>query len=604
MNRAPLRWLGALLGLYLLIPIVAFAWRLGTSRERGFHQPGLWSALGTSVLSASISTLIVAVLGIPLALWLARSRGWLRGVVNVLVQLPLVLPPVMSGIVLIYVVGPYTWLGRLFNGDLTDSLAGLVLAQTFVASPFLIIAARSAFASVNPHIDELAATLGHGPLARFWRVDLRLASAGIGAGLLLTWLRAIGEFGATVLLAYHPYSLPVFTYVQFSGTGIPTTQAPTALALGLAIVVLLASELRLPSRWKGQVRLPVARPPVHPEQTLVSFDLDVRAGSFHLKIAHRASSPRIAILGPSGAGKSMTLRAIAGLLGPSAGEVHFGSASVGSVPVEHRNLGYIPQDHGLLPDRTAWQNVLFATRADPRLAAWWMQKLRIADLADQRPGELSGGQRQRVSIAQALSHEPRVVLLDEPFSALDAPIRGELRTLVRRLQREAGLSTVLVTHDAEEAATLADEVIVIDEGRVLQAGPTSEVFRRPASATVARLLGVPNINRAVSTGLDTIAIEGQTLATVHHDVPEGQSVLWSIRPEYVSLSELEEAGSAVTRPTLTATVVDVVDLGSTLLATIAISDVELQVRTASRDVQVATEYGVRMPASAISVWSE
>jgi molybdate transport system permease protein len=603
MNRAPLRWLGALLALYLLVPLAAFVWRLGTSHERGFSQPGLWSALGTSVLSASISTAIVALLGIPLALWLARSSGGLRSLVNVLVQLPLVLPPVMSGIVLIYVVGPYTWLGKLFDGNLTDSLAGLVIAQTFVASPFLIIAARSAFASVNPHVDDLAATLGHGPLARFWRVDVRLASGGIAAGLLLTWLRAIGEFGATVLLAYHPYSLPVFTYVQFSSTGIPTTQAPTALALGLAIIVLLASQLRRPARWQRQAHVPAPRTPVHPEPTMVSFDLDVKAGSFRLKIAHEARSPRIAILGPSGAGKSMTLRAIAGLLGPTAGEVRFGEESVREVRVEHRNLGYIPQDHGLLPDRTAWQNVLFATRADPELGAWWLQQLRIPDLVDKRPAELSGGQRQRVSIAQALAHAPRVVLLDEPFSALDAPIRSELRTLVRRLQREAGLSTVLVTHDAEEAATLADEVIVIDQGRVLQAGPTSEVFRQPASAAVARLLGVPNINHGISAGSAGILVNGLAIRTSPHDVPEGAPVLWSIRPEYVSL-EVEEAPSAVTKPPVVATVLDVVDLGSSLLITVAINDVELQVRTDSRDLQSGMRCAVTMPAPAISVWAE
>ena len=601
MNRAPLRWLGALLALYLLIPLAAFLGRLGTSHERGFGVPDLWSALGTSVLSASISTAIVAVLGIPLALWLARSRGWLRNLVNVLVQLPLVLPPVMSGIVLIYVVGPYTWLGRLFDGNLTDSLAGLVIAQTFVASPFLIIAARSAFAAVNPHVDELAATLGHGPIARFWRVDLRLASSGISAGLLLTWLRAIGEFGATVLLAYHPYSLPVFTYVQFSSTGIPTTQAPTALALGLAILVLLAAQVRRPARWKARAVVPAPRAPAHPDQTLVAFDLDVRAGAFHLRVAHQAQSPRIAILGPSGAGKSMTLRAIAGLLGPSAGSVHFGAQNVASVPVEHRNLGYIPQDHGLLPDRTAWQNVLFATRSDPQLAAWWMQKLRIAEHVNTRPADLSGGQRQRVSIAQALSHEPRVVLLDEPFSALDAPIRGELRTLVRQLQREAGLSTVLVTHDAEEAATLADEVIVIDRGHVLQAGPTSEVFRRPASAAVARLLGVPNINRAVSAGPGVIVVNGEQIVTANHDMAAGVAVLWSIRPEYLEV----EAPAGSRTGTLTGTVADRVDLGSSLLLTLAVADVELQARVAAADhLTEGAACVVRMPATAISVWAE
>ena len=595
MNRAPLRWLGALLALYLLVPLAAFLWRFGTSHERGFGQPGLWSALGTSVLSASISAAIVALLGVPLALWLARSSGWLSRSVGVLVQLPLVLPPVISGMVLIYVVGPYTWLGSLFGGDLTDSLAGLVLAQTFVASPFLVIAARSAFASVDPQIDELAATLGHGPLARFWRVDLRLASSGITAGLLLTWLRALGEFGATVLLAYHPYSLPVFTYVQFSSTGIPDTQAPTALALALAIIVLFSAQLR-PRRSRSAVVLPEPRVPVHPEPTLVSFDLDVRVGAFHLMVAHRAQSPRIALLGPSGAGKSMTLRAIAGLLGPAAGEVRFGNEAVHDTPVEHRNLGYIPQDHGLLPDRSVWQNVLFATRADSRLAAWWMRTLRIDHLVDKRPRELSGGQRQRVSIAQALSHEPRVVLLDEPFSALDAPIRTELRTLVRRLQRDAGLSTVLVTHDPEEAATLADEVVVIDAGRVLQAGPTGEVFRNPASAQVARLLGVPNINRGVSAGPSTIRVGGQVVETRPHGIAEGAAVIWSVRPEDVSVTAL----SAVV-----GMIADRVDLGSAVLLTVTVESIELQVRAAAEAVAAdATTCPVSMSATAISVWAE
>lgn len=598
MNRAPLRWLGALLVLYLLVPLAAFGWRLATSHERGFTQPGLWSALGTSVLSASISAAIVAVLGVPLALWLARSQGWLSRAVGVLVQLPLVLPPVISGMVLIYVVGPYTWLGGLFDGNLTDSLAGLIIAQTFVASPFLIIAARSAFASVDPHIEELAATLGHGPLARFWRVDLRLASSGITAGLLLTWLRALGEFGATVLLAYHPYSLPVFTYVQFSSTGIPDTQAPTALALAVAILVLFVSQVR-PRRARSTVQLPEPRVPAHPAPTLLTFDLDIRAGAFRLKVAHRAKSPRIAILGPSGAGKSMTLRAIAGLLGPSVGEVRFDERAVDSIPAEHRHLGYIPQDHGLLPDRTAWQNILFATRADPRLAAWWVRQLRIDHLIDRRPHELSGGQRQRVSIAQALSHEPRIVLLDEPFSALDAPIRAELRTLVRRLQREAGLSTVLVTHDPEEAATLADEVIVIDNGRVLQAGPTGEVFRRPASAEVARLLGVPNINRALSAGPSGIRLDGQTVATRAHDVPVGAPVVWSVRPEEITFA---------TDGPLHGTIADRVDLGPTMLSTVVVAGVELQVRVPTDGATPTSTVGsacvLSMPANAISVWAE
>ncbi|MGN6160094.1 MAG: ABC transporter ATP-binding protein, partial [Marmoricola sp.] len=316
-------------------------------------------------------------------------------------------------------------------------------------------------------------------------------------------------------------------------------------------------------------------------------------------VAHTAQSPRAAILGPAGAGKSLTLRALAGLLGPSVGLVRFGADDVSTRAVEHRALGYIPQDHGLLPDRTAWQNILFAKDVDPRLAAWWIEQLRIEGVVDARPAQLSGGQRQRASIAQALSHEPRVVLLDEPFSALDAPIRAELRTLLRRLQREAGLSTVLVTHDPEEAAILADEVIVIDQGLVLQAGPTAEVFRHPASPLVARLLGVANIQEGRSAGERGISVDGVIVPTEAHRIAEGAPVRWSVRPEDIRITAAGEAGS------LPGTVVDRVDLGSAALLTVAVAGLELQARTgADNPVSAGSGCQVALPAGAITVWAE
>ncbi|MGH3279020.1 MAG: ATP-binding cassette domain-containing protein, partial [Trebonia sp.] len=369
-SRSPLSYLGGLLALYLAVPVAAFLIRLAQPGDRGFGTPGLWSALWTSVAGATMSTCIVAVLGIPLAYWLARSPGPLTRVVGLIAQLPLALPPVMSGLVLIYLVGPYTFLGQLFNGGLTESVAGVVIAQTFVAGPFLIIAARTAFAGVDPALDDLAAALGHGPASRFFGVSLRIAAPGIRAGLLMTWLRAIGEYGATVMLAYHPYTLPVFVYVQFSSTGIPGTQAPTALAIGVAVTVLLASQVRLRRRRRPpRLPAPAAPPPVEP--VTVSFDLDAAVGAFRLRVAHQAASNRIAILGPSGAGKSITLRAIAGFLGAGAGSVRFNGEDVAPVRVEDRRVGYVPQGLALFPGRTAWQQALFAVGADPAVAAWW-----------------------------------------------------------------------------------------------------------------------------------------------------------------------------------------------------------------------------------------
>jgi molybdate transport system permease protein len=594
-TRSPLTWLGALLALYLLVPLVAFVVRFAGSNDRGFGTPGLWPALTTSAESATISTALVTVFGIPLASWLARSRGPVAALVGVLVQLPLALPPLMSGIALIYLVGPYSRLGRFFDGHLTDSLVGIVIAQTFVASPFLIIAARSALAAVDPALDDLAATLGHRPLARFWRVNLRIAAPGIRAGMLLTWLRALGEYGATVLLAYHPYSLPVLTYVDFTSTGIPSTQAPTALALGIAAVGILLAQLRRPNRMRTRATLPTPAPPPAATATPVAFDLDVAVGSFRLRLAHRAASHRIAILGPSGAGKSVTLRALAGLLGPNAGEVGFGSDTVTGVPVEARRVGYVPQHHGLFPGWTVWQQLQFATESDPRLAAWWLHTLQLDGLADRLPDELSGGQRQRVSLAQALSHAPRLLLLDEPFSALDAPVRDELRRELRRLQHETGLSTVLVTHDPEEAALLADEILVIDGGRLLQAGTRAEVYSRPASPQVARLLGIQNLDRATVTAAGVITAGSARIAADAGASPAGTDVLWSIRPEHVAVAADGD------HP---ATVLDVADVGTAVTLTVALDGGPVLRARALEPVTVQSGQTCRvtLPAAAITVW--
>jgi molybdate transport system permease protein len=131
--------------------------------------------------------------------------------VGIIVQIPLALPPIMSGVVLIYIVGPYTFLGELFNRRLTDSMAGIVIATTFCSAPFLIVSARAAFVSVDQGLLDVAATLGHSDLSRFIKVAVPLAGPGIRAGMLLSWLRAFGEYGAVVMLAYNPASLPIYT---------------------------------------------------------------------------------------------------------------------------------------------------------------------------------------------------------------------------------------------------------------------------------------------------------------------------------------------------------------------------------------------------------
>ncbi|HEY5262361.1 MAG TPA: ATP-binding cassette domain-containing protein [Solirubrobacteraceae bacterium] len=593
--RSPLPWLGGLLALYLLAPIVAFVVRLGGGVS---SAPGVGSALLTSLLTATISMVVIALLGIPLAYLLAHGRGLRTRLLSALVALPLALPPLMSGLLLLYVVGPYTTAGRIFGGRLTDTRIGIVLAQTFVAAPFLIIAARAAFAAVDPALEDMAAALGHGRVSRFRRVAIPAALPGIGAGLLLAWLRSFGEFGATVILAYHPYSLPVFTFVQFGAVGLPATMLPIAVALAAALAVLLLIGVRVPRRRGGRLSASTCAPSAradHPPATL-DFALSKRLGDFSLELAHRAHSPRLALLGPSGAGKTLTLRLLAGLT-PTEGDgrIRVGTQALDPLPAERRGIGYVPQQPALLPRRTVWRQVTFGVRAQPGLAAWWLERLGLGGLEDRYPDELSGGQQRRVALARALAVAPRVLLLDEPFTGLDAPVRDRLRRELRRLQLQTGLSTVIVTHDPEEAALLADEIIVLDHGRVLQAGTRESVFRAPGSPQVAALLGIANTHRGVLVAPDRISSNGAEIQVCKCELHEGTEVVWCVRPEHISL-----------RPggRYTAVLQDDVDLGSVRELTISLAGtLELTLRTAdAQPLTIGQTLRLEMAPADVSVW--
>lgn len=623
-RRSPFALLGGLLAAYLAVPLVAFAIRLATSGTRGFQTPGLFPALVVSVICATISLALITVLGLPLAYLLARRRGRLLSLVGVLVQLPLALPPVMSGILLIYLVGPYTFLG-VHLGDLTDSMIGIVLAQSFVAAPFLLVAARAAFGAVDPALLDVAATLGHGEVGRFLRVALPAAAPGLRAGMLLAWLRAFGEYGATVIVAYHPFSLPVYTFNQFSAAGLPTTQAPTALALGAALGALGVSQLPLgrllvPRRATPR---PESRPRAHTDPAApgaaclpggaagtvpsspprgavpappLRFAVAHTQGSFQLAARH-AGAGRLAVLGPSGSGKSTLLACLAGLRGPAAGSVVVGGEELGAHPPAARNVGYVAQGFSLFPHLRIGEQLCFGVGADPLEAGRWAERLRLDGLLDRRPGEVSGGERQRAALAQALARAPRVLLLDEPFAALDVPVRREMQRELRGLQRSLGTASVLVTHDPAEAALLADELVVLAGGRVLQAGTVRALFSCPASAEVAHLLGIANFGEGWVRAPGEVLLGGAAVRAATGELSAGTRVHWSVVPEAIS----------VERPSadlVAARVCDLADLGATLEVVVAIENgPELRARLIDDPgVAVGAPCGVRF-GDGLRVWS-
>ncbi len=606
--KSPLIWLGGLIVVYLGYPLAAFAVRFVTSPQRGFHVPGLFPALWVSISGATMALALSTLFGVPLAFLLARSKGRVAALVGLVVQIPLALPPLMSGIVLVYIVGPYTFLGRLSGQRLTDSMIGVVIAMTFVSSPFLIVASRAAFASVDQGLLDVAATLGHSEVSRFMRVAVPSAGHGIRAGMLLTWLRAFGEYGAVVILAYNPASLPIYTYNQFSGRGLPTTLAPTALALGVAVVVVLLSRVKLPTSSPRATMPTTKKAPEVVKSQPVRFALDHHLGSFHLEMVHNSNARHLGVLGPSGSGKSALLRCLAGLYGSSPGPVWYGDQSVEALAVERRGVGYVAQGFSLFPHLSVWRQLMFAKGATPELAAYWLEHLHLNGLESRLPSELSGGERQRVGLAQVLCRSPKVLLLDEPFSALDVPVRLELRRELRRLQQETGLATVLVTHDPEEAAFLSDELMVIADGRVLQSGTSRLVFSRPASAKVAKLVGVENLNLARVATSSSLDIGGNTVAINATDIAPGTSVLWSIRPERVSVSsdlERGEASNDQSHALLRGTLSDVADTGTAYDLFVSVGDgFEIHARTwGSLDVNIGSRCRVELDPDAISLWA-
>ena len=213
----------------------------------------------------------------------------------------------------------------------------------------------------------------------------------------------------------------------------------------------------------------------------------------------------IGLLGPSGCGKSTTLNMICGLEKPSSGKIFFGEDDVTELPPENRGVGMVFQSHALYPHLTVRQNILFPLvnlKGDARPSREEMQKkaeeaarlVQIDMLLDRKPSELSGGQQQRVAIARALVKMPRVLLLDEPLSNLDARLRLQTREEIRRIQRETGITTVFVTHDQEEAMSISDLIVVMETGVVQQIGKPQEVYENPRNLFVAKFLGTPPIN--------------------------------------------------------------------------------------------------------------
>ncbi len=255
----------------------------------------------------------------------------------------------------------------------------------------------------------------------------------------------------------------------------------------------------------------------------------------------------LSLVGPSGCGKTTTLRLVAGFLAPDEGEVLPNGESMGGVGVRQRQVGIVFQNYALFPNLTVFENVAFGlrTRNTPEdiLRPKVEQLLSMVGLdrrASAWPRELSGGQQQRVALARALAITPKVLLLDEPLSALDAKVRNSLRFEIKRIQRESGITTIYVTHDQEEALSISDRVALMNEGRIEQTGSPRDIYLRPANSFVADFVGVNNLLEGEYLGDGRFRWRERILSVENVPLPQGPCSLM-IRPERISIASRDSA---------------------------------------------------------------
>ncbi|SMG59109.1 ABC transporter ATP-binding protein [Paraburkholderia susongensis] len=309
----------------------------------------------------------------------------------------------------------------------------------------------------------------------------------------------------------------------------------------------------------------------------------------------------VCFLGPSGCGKTTLLRMIAGLETPSSGSIHFAGRDITRLPANRRDFGMVFQSLALFPHMTVAQNVAYplklrkvAKEKQTRRVAELLELIQLPHMANRPVTQLSGGQRQRVAIARAIASEPQLLLLDEPLSALDAKLREAMQVEIRLLQQRLGITTIMVTHDQREAMTMADEIVVMEKGRIAQVGKPLDIYRDPVSEFVADFIGLGNILPVQYDGAGGVSLPGgrrievaqnpraprAPLTGAGQPVQAGDAIRLLIRPEDICVKAATDAASPNRLP---GTVTFIRDVGASLEATIDCSGFTLTAATTPRE---------------------
>jgi spermidine/putrescine ABC transporter ATP-binding subunit len=305
------------------------------------------------------------------------------------------------------------------------------------------------------------------------------------------------------------------------------------------------------------------------------------------------------LLGPSGSGKTTLLRSIAGFIEPTSGQILIEGTDISRVPTYRRNVGMVFQNYALFPHMTVYDNVAFPlsvrrvteTEIKKRVSEI-LELVQLAGYDKRRPRELSGGQQQRIALARALVSRPRVLLLDEPLGALDKNLRQQMQIELRQIQREVGITTVLVTHDQEEALTLSDRIAVFRKGEVVQMGSPDEVYERPRNAFAAEFFGATNFLKGRAAGTQgtagVVALDGGEKVLTLDPLPaDGQTVTITVRPEKFAINAATggAAGADEAINNLPGEVLQPVYMGASVTYRVSVAGTELTVFQQNREAQ-------------------
>ena len=533
--------LAVLGGCAIVLPLVGMGTRVSWGQlPQLLATPSAQAALWLSIRTCLSSTVICVVLGVPLALLLARSWPGVR-IARILAVLPMTMPPVVAGIALLSTLGNRGLLGahlKEWGVPIAFSTTAVVIAQVFVSMPFLVVTLEAALRSRDKRAEVTARSLGAGPWRVLAQVTLPLATPALARGTALALGRSLGEFGATIAFAGSKEgvtrTMPLAIYLERE-KDTATSLALAAVLIGLSFVIVGATNIdwgtvtshllprhRLQEHQDhdaagSEPRGAQASTPSRGERTSesprgggrgqdlqVAFELPQRDVVVDLEVEAGRTT---ALIGPNGSGKSTVCSVVAGLLDAENGHVVLGGRVLdgpgGFVRAGRRQVALLSQEPGVFTHMSVLGNVVFALRCQgvgraeaTRRARAELAAVGADHLASRPGGALSGGQAARVALARALATGPRLLVLDEPMAALDVTARQEMRRLVARRCAEEGLTLLLVTHDVLDLTTLAEDVVVLDRGRVVEQGPTARILSAPRSDFVAHLTGT-----AVLTGV-------------------------------------------------------------------------------------------------------